>query len=114
MRSYDEEKEQYIDTPWYSRANWMYDLAQQGLSSKQQILFDVQPAAYVIEYEARYILHAIQRGWPILNAEAQRSSVDRVRASTLDFLHAPFADLVEDGWFSSTGIEAFIRAWYIE
>lgn len=114
LRFYDWKKEQYVETAWYSRANWMYDLAQQGFSPKQHILLDVQPAAYVIEYETRYILHAIQQGWPILNVEAQRPSAEQVRSSTLDFLHASFADLVDDGWFMRDGIESFIRAWYVQ
>jgi hypothetical protein len=69
----------------------------------------------VIEFEQRYIWHAIQQGWPILNSETMRLSwVEKARTSTIDFLHAPFADLVADKWFTRTGIEAFIRAWYVQ
>lgn len=109
---YDKEMGQYVEVAWTSRANWMFDLKQQGLEAKQHILVDVQPAAYAIEYERRAILHAIQQKWPILNAEAL--SGERVLTSSLDFLRAPFGDLVSAGWFSNDGIAAFIRAWYTQ
>jgi hypothetical protein len=109
-RYYDSEAEQAVAVPWVARANWMYDLKQQGLEPKQRILLDVQPGAHVIEYERRYILHAIQQGWPILNSEVL--SEKKAQSSTLDFLNAPFENLVKAGWFPKDGIEAFIRAWY--
>ena len=120
-QSYNRETREFVETSWYSRANWMYDLAQQGISSVQNVLLDVEPAAFVIEYERRYILHAIQQGWSILNAEAYLPSFKQVRSSSLDFLSIPFADLVTEvanmmignGWLEAKGIEAFIHKWYL-
>lgn len=107
--SYDQETKQAVEIVWTSRANWMFTLQQQGLEPQQQILHTVQPARYVIEYERRFILHGIQVGWPLANTDA--FSDKKAQASTLDFLHAPFGELVDAGWFSKRGIEAFIRAY---
>ena len=63
----------------------------------------------MVEYERRSILHAIQQGWPIVTTEAVPS--EKVRASSLDFLHAPLEALIDEGWFSEDGMEAFIRTW---
>lgn len=102
----------------YTKANWIYDLSRQGLKPVQEILYTVEPSAYVIEYEKRYILHALQHGWSILNYEVNsigptsEQFLDRARSSSLDFLHAPFEQLVSEQFFLPQGLEAFLRAWY--
>jgi len=99
---------------WYSKSNWIYDLNEQGLRPIQEILHMVEPPFYIIEYEQRYIWHAIQQGWPILNHETQNHRlVSRIRHSPFNFLTTPFEWLLKDGWFwQSKGIEAFLHAWH--
>lgn len=67
----DPETGKYREIEWTTRANWMHELKQQGLEAKQRILHDVQPATYIIEYELRFIWHAIQQKWPILNCKSR-------------------------------------------
>ncbi|GER86562.1 hypothetical protein KDW_07240 [Dictyobacter vulcani] len=113
LRHFDHETEEYTDMPWTSRANWMFELKQQGKEPLQRILLDLPTPAYIIEYEQRYILHSIQQGWPILNHEAVLTSLSqKVKSASIDFLQASFDDLINDGWFSKRGIEAFIRERY--
>ena len=109
---FDQETGRSVEVPWTTRSNWMFELQQLGLESVQLILQKVQPAAYAVEYERRYIWHAIQQGWPILNKEAIINR-ERVQASTQNFLSASFDVLVREGWFQERAIEAFLRAWYV-
>jgi len=101
------------DREWYSKSNWIYDLSQQGLKPVQEILYTVEPSAYVVEYEMRYIWHALQQCWSILNQEStHKHLIDRIRRSSINFLCAPFEQLVSEQFFSERGIEAFLRIWF--
>lgn len=101
------------DREWYSKSNWIYDLSQQGLKPVQEILYTVEPSAYVVEYEMRYIWHALQQGWSILNQESiDKHLIDKLRRSSINFLRAPFEQLVGEQFFSERGIEAFLRMWF--
>lgn len=112
--AYNAETGRWQETPWYSRANWMYDLVEQGLQPVQHILAEVQPAPFILEYEQRYIWHGVQQSWPLVNKEAVllHWTKERIQASTVDLLHAPFEVLVELGIFHEYRLEAFIRKWY--
>lgn len=103
----------YPPRPLYSRANWMYDLIQQGHKPHMKELMQVEIAPQVIEYERRYILHGIQQRWTLTNQETIHDHiVEAARSAQIDFLHAPFEELVKLGFFSSHGLEAFIRVFY--
>jgi hypothetical protein len=98
---------------WYSRKNWMYDLSLRNLKPIMQELFTVEVAPQVIEWEDRYIFHAIQQNWQILNRQIVADNlVSRIHSSKIDFLQASFEDLVNQGFMSAKGVEAFVRAWY--
>lgn len=106
------EGEEFIEVRCYMRKNWMHDLKQLGLKPIQETLMVVDVAPQVMEWEHRWIFHAIQQRWPILNKEALTSGAERIAASTLDFLHAPFEDLVKAKFILDRGIEAFVQEWY--
>ena len=97
----------------YTRKHWIYDLKQLGLKPIQEILMSVEIAPQVMEWETRWILHAIQQEWPILNKEAITSGYAK-RVGTIDFLHVPLDDLIEGKFIRGQGIEAFVREWYEE
>lgn len=97
----------------YTRKHWMHDLKQLGLKPIQIHLPWSDIPAQVVEWEQRHIWHAIQQDWPITNRESIIDELIRkVKDSGLDFLKAPFEQLVECGFFREKGIEAFVRAWY--
>lgn len=98
---------------WYTRGNWMYDLSEKGLTPSMHILQNVEVSPLVIEWEQRFIWHGIQRGWKLLNGEAMDETlVARVKTSHLDFLQAPFELLVQQHFFSSHGLAAFLHLWH--
>jgi len=99
---------------YYSRANWMYDLFSKGLRpSLPEVIKEVEIAPTVIEWETRYILHGFQQGWPLVNIEsAMDDFIAHAKASTLNFLNAPFEDLVREDFFRKDSIEAFIHTYY--
>jgi hypothetical protein len=98
---------------WYTCSNWIYTLAQKGLSPSMQILYNVDVSPLVVEWEQRYIWHGIQQGWDLLNVETMDAAlVARIRASRLDFLTAPFEMLVQQRFFSPHGLVALLHRWY--
>lgn len=98
--------------PWYTRRNWMHTLAQQGLAPSMQVLHPVEVSPLVLAWERRYILHGLQQGWPLLNNEMMDAElVARVKASSNDFLQAPFQLLVQQHFFAVHGLEAFLHQW---
>jgi hypothetical protein len=98
---------------YYTRSNWIYDLHQRKLLPEKTILIYVEIAPRIIEWEYRYIYHGIQCGYDLLNHEIMDDKiVTRVHATSLNFLSASFEELVEQKFFSPTGIEAFVRTWY--
>jgi hypothetical protein len=109
--SYQGARGELIPIP-YTRKHWMHDLKQLGLKPIQEILMSVKFGPQVMEWENRWIFHAIQQKWPILNIGLGFDS-ERIAASTLDFLHAPFEDLVEAKFIMGGGIEAFVRACFV-
>ncbi len=98
---------------WYTRSNWMYALAEKGLEPSMHILKSIEVSPLVIEWELRYIWHGIQQGWRLLNIETMDEKlVARVKASSINFLEASFETLVQQHFFSSHELVAFIRKWY--
>jgi hypothetical protein len=98
---------------YYGRRAWMYDLKQLGLKPIQVLLPWPDILPQVVEWEKRYIWHALQQDWPITNHESAVDDLTRnVKDSGLDFLKAPFETLVEHGFFREKGIEAFVHKWY--
>jgi hypothetical protein len=98
---------------WYGRRTWMHDLKQLGLKPIQRILLHVDIPPQVVEWEQRYIWNGIQQGWPLTNYEIAKEDLPaKIRDSGLDFLKAPFEELVEHGFFREKGLEAFVHKWY--
>jgi hypothetical protein len=98
---------------WYTRSNWMYDLSEKGLMPSMQILQNVNVSPLVVEWEQRSIWHGIQQGWKLLNGETMDETlVARAKALRLDFLQAPFELLVQQHFFSSRGLAAFLHKWH--
>ncbi len=98
---------------WYTRSNWMHTLSEKGLKPFMQILQNVEVSPLVVEWEQRYIWHGIQQGWKLLNVETMDAGlVVRVKASSFDFLTVPFERLVQQHFFSSQGLVAFLHEWY--
>ncbi|MBV9709558.1 MAG: hypothetical protein JO011_01440 [Ktedonobacteraceae bacterium] len=98
---------------WYTRGNWIQALADRGLKPSMQILQTIETSPLVIEWEQRYIWHGIQQGWQLLNVETMdQELVARIKASSLDFLVAPFELLVQEHFFSSHELPAFLRYWH--
>lgn len=101
------------EKPWYTKANWMYDLHMKGLRPTMEIFREVEVAPLVIEWEKRYILYGLQQGWPLVNHEASSEElVARARSSQLDFLRCSFESLVRERFAHDKGIEAFVRTFY--
>ena len=97
---------------WYTRGNWMHALREKGLKPSMQILHTVEDSSRVVEWEQRFIWHGIQQGWQLLNGEAMNETlVARARSIPIDFLHVPFEQLVQQGFFSSHGLAAFLHKW---
>ena len=100
-------------TAWYTRRNWMQELAEQGLQPSMQILHHVEISPRVLEWEQRFIWHGIQQSWRLLNWETMDEQlVARVKAEQLDFLQAPFELLVQQHFLAENGLAAFLRTWY--
>jgi len=96
--------------PWYTRGNWIYALTDKGLKPSMQILQTIERSPLVVEWEQRSIWHGIQQGWNLLNGEMMDEGlVARVKASPLDFLMAPFEILVQQHFFSSYELTAFLH-----
>jgi hypothetical protein len=97
---------------WYTRSNWMYALVEKGLEPSMHILQTIERSPLVVEWEQRFIWHGIQQGWRLLNVETMDDGLTaRVRASSLNFLQVSFEQLVQQGFFSSHGLAAFLRMW---
>lgn len=98
---------------WYTRGNWIYALAERGLKPSMQILQTIEKSPLVVEWEQRSIWHGIQQGWNLLNGETMDEElVARVKASPVDFLMAPFEILVQQHFFSSYELPAFLHYWH--
>jgi hypothetical protein len=98
---------------WYTRGNWMYDLAEKELMPSMQILKYIGVLPLVVEWEQRYIWHGIQQGWRLLNSEAMDEElVTRVKAASFDFLQVPFELLVQQHFFATPGLVALLHLWY--
>ncbi len=96
---------------WYTRSNWMYALVEKGLEPSMHIS-TIERSPLVVEWEQRFIWHGIQQGWRLLNVETMDDGLTaRVRASSLNFLQVSFEQLVQQGFFSSHGLAAFLRMW---
>lgn len=99
-------------TAYYSLGAWISALSEKGLEPSMCILQTIADSALVVEWEQRYIWHAMQQGWRILNVEtANEVLLARIKASPLDFLRTPFEQLVRQGFFPSHGLVAFLHAW---
>ena len=91
----------------------MHDLKQLGLEPVQVTLLHVDIPPQIVEWEQRYIWHAMQQKWPITNMEVIKGEDIRlVQENPINFLKAPLEEMVERGFFREKGIEAFIRKWY--
>ncbi len=99
--------------PWYTRRNWVQALAEKNLAPSMKILQSVEIAPFVLEWEQRFIFHGIQQGWKLLNHETMvKELVTRIQTSCVDFLAVPFEILVQQHFFSSHGLRAFLNKWY--
>jgi len=100
-------------TVWYTRRNWMQALVEQGVKPSMEILHTVGISPLLLEWEHRFICHGIQQGWKLLNREMMDEAlVARIRATSLDFLQAPFEVLVQSHFFAANGLVAFLHTWY--
>ncbi|MBA2681297.1 MAG: hypothetical protein H0U76_23215 [Ktedonobacteraceae bacterium] len=98
---------------WYTRRNWIHALSEKGLTPSMQILQTVDVSPLVVEWEQRYIWHGMQHGWKLLNVEVMDAGlVARVKASPFDFLQVPCELLMQQHFFSSHGLVAFLHQWY--
>lgn len=98
---------------WYTRRHWVHTLAEKGFTPTMQILKTVETAPLVVEWEQRYIWHGMQQGWKLLNVEMRDAGLlARARAASFDFLQVPFEVLVEQHFFPSHGLVAFLHRWY--
>jgi hypothetical protein len=98
---------------WYTRRNWVHALSEKGLIPSMQILQTVDVSPLVVEWEQRYIWHGMQQGWRLLNVETMDEGlVARARDSSLNFLQASFEQLVQQGFFLSCELVAFLRKWF--
>ncbi len=97
---------------WYTRSNWMYALVEKGLAPSMRILQTIEISPLVVEWEQRFIWHGMQQGWRLLNVETMDEGLtERVRTSSLNFLQASFEQLVQQDFFSSCGLVAFLHKW---
>lgn len=101
-------------TMWYTRSNWMYALSEKGLEPSMCILQTVDASPLVVEWELRYIWHGIQQGWRLLNVETMDERlVARVKESRFNFLEIPFEVLVQQHFFSPSGLVAFLHTFSV-
>jgi hypothetical protein len=78
-----------------------------------RILQTVERSPLVVEWEQRYLWHGIQQQWRLLNVEIMDEDLTaRVRASSLNFLQVSFEQLVQQGFFLSHGLAAFLHKWF--
>ncbi len=99
---------------WYTRGNWMHALREKGLQPSMQILYSVEDSSQVIEWEQRFIWYGVQQGWQLLNGQAMNETlVARARTVPIDFLQVPFEQLVQQEFFSSHGLAAFLHKWHL-
>lgn len=97
---------------WYTRSNWMYALVKKGLEPSMRILQTIERSPLVVEWEQRFIWHGIQQKWRLLNVETMDDGLTaRIRASSLNFLQVSFEQLVQQGFFSTRGLVAFLHTW---
>ncbi len=100
-------------TAWYTRRNWVQELAEQGLQPSMQILHCVETSPLVLEWEQRFIWHGIQQGWRLLNRETMDEElVAHVKTMQFAFLQAPFELLVQQHFLAENGLVAFLHAHY--
>jgi hypothetical protein len=98
---------------WYTRSNWIQTLSDHGLTPFMQILHAVENSPLVVEWEQRYIWYGIQQGWRLLNVEAvDEELVAHIQSASIDFLTVPFEKLVQQHFFSSHGLVAFLHKYY--
>ncbi len=98
---------------WYTRSNWMHALSEKGLTPSMEILQDITISSLVVEWEQRFIWHGIQQGWKLLNGETlDETLVARVKAADMDFLQVSFERLVQQDFFPSHGLAAFLHKWH--
>ncbi len=98
---------------WYTRSNWMYALLEKDLTPSMQILQNIEVSPLVVEWEQRFIWNGVQRGWKLLNGEAMDETlVARTQATRFDFLQVPFELLVQQQFFPSHGLAAFLHKWH--
>jgi hypothetical protein len=95
---------------WYTRSNWVQELSERGLTPFMKILHAVDISPLVVEWEQRYIWHGIQQGWRLLNVEAvDEKLATHIQSASLDFLTVSFETLVQQHFFSSYGLVAFLH-----
>lgn len=86
----------------------MYVLVEKGL--EPSILQTIERSSLVVEWEQRFIWHSMQQRWRLFNVETMDAGLTaHVRASSLNFLQVSFEQLVQQGFFSSHGLAAFLR-----
>ena len=91
----------------------MHALSEKGLTPSMEILQNITISSLVVEWEQRFIWHGIQQGWKLLNGETMDETlVARVKAADIDFLQVPFELLVQQDFFSSHGLAAFLHKWH--
>ena len=91
----------------------MYALLEKGLTPSMQILQNIAVSPLVVEWEQRFIWHGMQRGWKLLNGEAMDETlVARTQEARFDFLQVPFELLVQQQFFSSHSLAAFLHKWH--
>jgi len=90
----------------------MYALVKKGLEPSMRILQTIERSPLVVEWEQRFIWHGIQQKWRLLNVETMDDGLTaRIRASSLNFLQVSFEQLVQQGFFSTRGLVAFLHTW---
>ena len=95
-----------------ARAIYTRELHAQGLTFEYCKLATVTPGCYVYEMEARWICHALQRGWPLTNKEAQDAysyALRRCQESTRDFFTCSAFVLPCGDGMSIRRIEMYVR-----
>jgi hypothetical protein len=98
---------------WYTLSDWIQTLSNSRLKPSMKILQTIEISPLVVEWEQRYIWHGIQQGWNLLNIEAMdKGLVAHIKTSAFNFLEVPFEMLVQQHFFSSKGLAAFLREWY--
>jgi hypothetical protein len=97
----------------YTRSNWIQALSDRGLTPFMRILHSVEISPLVVEWEQRYIWHGIQQGWRLLNVEAvDEEQVTHIQSTSINFLTVSFEELVQQHFFLSHGLAAFLHKYY--